>query len=66
MEDLARESGCAIVFTYHTPAPDAQYPIQFDQSFGVLDWILNNGNRYGLKTDKYVLAGDSVDGVYKT
>ncbi|KAF2429820.1 hypothetical protein EJ08DRAFT_670751 [Tothia fuscella] len=51
MEDLARESGCAIVFPYYTPAPDAQFPVQFEESFGLLEW-----------TDKYVCAGDSVGG----
>jgi acetyl esterase len=52
------------VFPYYSPAPEAQYPVQFDQSFGVLEWTLKNGKQLGLKTDRYVCAGDSVGGVY--
>lgn len=62
MEDLVRESGCAVVFPYYTPAPDAQYPVQFEETFAVLQYICANVAKHGLKTDKIALAGDSAGG----
>ncbi|KAF4971468.1 hypothetical protein FSARC_1696 [Fusarium sarcochroum] len=62
MEDFARQTGAAVVFPYYTPAPEAQYPTQFDQVYGVLEHFVNNGSKYGLKVDQFGLAGDSVGG----
>ncbi len=57
-----RQTGAAVVFPYYTPAPEAQYPTQFEQSYGVLEHIVKNGEKYRLKTDKLGIAGDSVGG----
>lgn len=62
MEDFVRKTGAAVVFPYYTPAPEAQYPTQFEQSYGVLEHVVKNGDKYKLKTDKFGLAGDSVGG----
>ncbi|KAF4951594.1 hypothetical protein FGADI_7369 [Fusarium gaditjirri] len=62
MEDFARQTGAAVVFPYYTPAPEAQYPVQFEQVYGVLDHFVNNGDKYNLKVDRFGLAGDSVGG----
>ncbi|CVL13341.1 related to lipase (lipP) [Fusarium proliferatum] len=62
MEDFARQTGAAVVFPYYTPAPEAQYPVQFEQVYGVLDHFVNNGDKYKLKVDRFGLAGDSVGG----
>ncbi|XWW99221.1 hypothetical protein V2A60_007230 [Cordyceps javanica] len=62
MEDFVRQTGAAVVFPYYTPAPEAQYPTQFEQSYGVLEYIVNNGDKHQLKTDRFGLAGDSVGG----
>ncbi|KAJ5775200.1 uncharacterized protein N7511_000211 [Penicillium nucicola] len=62
MEDLARQTGAAIVFPYYTPAPEKQYPTQFEESFAVLKYIVENGEKYHLKTETLALAGDSVGG----
>lgn len=64
MEDFARQTGAAVVFPYYTPAPEAQYPVQFEQVYGVLDHFVNNGDNYSLKVDSFGLAGDSVGGKY--
>ncbi|KAM3537761.1 hypothetical protein ARSEF1564_009316 [Beauveria bassiana] len=34
MEDFVRQTGAAVVFPYYTPAPEAQFPEQFEQSYG--------------------------------
>lgn len=65
MEDLARQTGAAVVFPYYTPAPEAQYPVQFEQVYGVLEHFVSNGDKYDLKVDRFGLAGDSVGGEYK-
>jgi acetyl esterase/lipase len=62
MEDLARQTSAAVVFPYYSPAPEKQYPTQFEQSFAVLKYIVENGEKHGLKTDTLALAGDSVGG----
>ncbi|RHZ57473.1 alpha/beta hydrolase [Aspergillus thermomutatus] len=35
MEDLARQTNAAVVFPYYTPAPEKQYPTQFEESYAV-------------------------------
>jgi acetyl esterase len=62
LRDLVRETGYAFVFPYYTPAPDAHYPTQIEESYAVLEWIAANGASKGLKTDKFAIAGDSVGG----
>lgn len=62
LEDLARRTGAAIVFPYYTPAPDKQFPFQFEQTYEVLDYIVRHGSEHQLLTDSIALAGDSVGG----
>jgi acetyl esterase len=62
VRDLVRESGLAFVFPYYTPAPEAQYPVQFEQIYTAYSWIAANGSTHGLKTDKFATIGDSVGG----
>ncbi|KAM0298234.1 hypothetical protein HYE67_001273 [Fusarium culmorum] len=62
MEDLARQTGTAVIFPYYTPAPEAQYPVQFEQVYGVLEYFVTNGDKYDIKTKQFGLAGDSVGG----
>jgi acetyl esterase len=62
MEDFVRKTGAAVVFPYYTPAPEAQYPTQFEQSYGVLEYFAKNGNKHQLDCAVFGLAGDSVGG----
>ncbi|KAI9758663.1 MAG: hypothetical protein M4579_002911 [Chaenotheca gracillima] len=62
VRDLVRESGLPIVFPYYTPAPDAQYPIQFEENYGVLKHVVEHGAEHGLNTGKIAFVGDSVGG----
>ena len=62
MQDLARQSNAAVVFPYYTPAPEAQYPKQFEQTYGVLEHMVENGPKFNLRTETFGLAGDSVGG----
>ncbi|MCJ1378256.1 hypothetical protein MMC17_001353 [Xylographa soralifera] len=62
VRDLVRESGIAMVFPYYTPAPDATYPTQFEESYAVLSHVFQHGSDFGLKTDKVALIGESAGG----
>ncbi|KKK17254.1 hypothetical protein ARAM_001832, partial [Aspergillus rambellii] len=63
MEDLARQTNAAVVFPSYTPAPEAQYPTQFEECFAVmLKHIMGNGEKLNIKSDTVTLAGDSVGG----
>ncbi|KAF5678681.1 lipase [Fusarium heterosporum] len=62
MEDFVRQTGAAVIFPYYTPAPEAQYPVQFEQAYGVLEHFVTNSDKYNLKVDSFGLAGDSVGG----
>jgi len=60
VRDLVRETGLAFVFIYYTPAPDAQFPVQFEEAYAVIEYIGKHGAEKGLKTDRFGIAGDSV------
>lgn len=62
LEDLARRTGAAIVFPYYTPAPDKQFPFQFEQTYEVLEYIVSRGDEHNLLVHSIALAGDSVGG----
>jgi acetyl esterase len=64
VRDLVRQTGCAIVFPYYTPAPEAKFPHQFEEAYGCVEYFVKNGSKYGLLTDKVAFAGDSVGGEY--
>lgn len=62
MEDLTRRTGAAVVFPQFTPAPDKQYPTQFEESYAVLKYIVDQAPRFQLTPDRIALAGDSAGG----
>ncbi|OJD32907.1 esterase [Diplodia corticola] len=62
VSDLVREAGCAVAFPYYSPAPEAQFPQQFDEAYAAVEYYVKNGAKHGLKTDKIAFAGDSAGG----
>ena len=62
MEDIVNQTGAAVVFPYYTPAPEQQYPVQLEQIFGVLEYVIDNSQRLKLDSHRFGLAGDSVGG----
>ncbi|KAJ5221415.1 uncharacterized protein N7469_010302 [Penicillium citrinum] len=62
LEDLARRTGTVIVFPYYTPAPDKQFPFQFEQVYEVLDYMVRHGGDHNLLVQSIALAGDSAGG----
>lgn len=64
MEDLSRQTGAAVIFPHFSPAPEKQYPSQFEESFAVLKYMVEHGNMHGLKTETMSFAGDSAGGKF--
>ncbi|GME22377.1 Alpha/beta hydrolase fold-3 [Neofusicoccum parvum] len=62
VSDLVRQTGSAFAFPYYTPAPEAQFPQQFDEAYAAVEYFVKEGEKYGLKTDKIAFAGDSAGG----
>ncbi|GFF34195.1 vegetative specific protein H5 [Aspergillus udagawae] len=62
LEDSARRTGAAIVFPCYTPAPEKQFPFQFEQTYEVLDYMVRHGSERNLIARSIALAGDSVGG----
>ncbi|KAF7623936.1 vegetative specific protein H5 [Aspergillus flavus] len=62
LEDLARGTGAAIVFPQYTPAPEKQFPFQFEQTYEVLDYLVRHGSERNLIVQSIALAGDSAGG----
>ncbi|KAL9097444.1 MAG: hypothetical protein Q9165_000340 [Trypethelium subeluteriae] len=59
---LALLSGCALVFPEYTLAPDAQFPVQNEQCFTVIQYFSQQGASHGLRTDAFGLVADTAGG----
>ena len=52
-----------MVFPYYTPAPEKQFPFQFEQTYEVLDYMIRHGRERNLLVGSITLAGDSAGGM---
>lgn len=52
----------AVISPNYSHSPEVQYPIAFDQIYGVLDFISNHPDELNIQNHKIVIAGDSVGG----
>lgn len=59
---IANGANAAIVFVNYSYAPQAQYPVQNQQAYKVLQWVAAQGHAHGLDPEKIAVAGDSVGG----
>ncbi len=59
--ELAAAAGAVTVFVDYLPAPEAQYPVQNEQAYATLEWIIRTGGDLG-DTSRIALVGDSVGG----
>jgi acetyl esterase/lipase len=62
VREMAVGIGSAVVFVEYTPAPDAHYPVQIEQSYAVARWVTKEGSSEGLDGSRMAVAGDSVGG----
>jgi len=60
--ELASAAHAVVVFVDYTPAPDAQYPVQNEQAYTALQWVVANAAGLGADPARVALAGDSAGG----
>lgn len=65
-DNLIRKIACgakaAVVFVNYTPAPEAKFPTQLEESYAVLKYISEHGSAMHLDTSRIAIVGDSVGG----
>ncbi|MBB3125681.1 acetyl esterase [Paenibacillus rhizosphaerae] len=62
IRELAVGAEACVVFPNYSLSPEAKYPTAIEEIYAVLTWIAENGEAYGLDTDRLTVAGDSVGG----
>lgn len=62
VRELANAARAVVVFVDYTPAPEAHYPVQNEQAYTALDWVVANAGRIGVDPARVGLFGDSVGG----
>jgi acetyl esterase len=60
--ELANAAGAIVVFVKYTPAPEAQYPTQNEETYAVFEWLARNAAEIGADPARVALVGDSVGG----
>jgi len=60
--ELAVASRAAVAFIEYTLAPEAKYPVQIEQCYGVARWVTEHGDTHGLDSSRIAVAGDSAGG----
>lgn len=62
VRELAARTGAAVIFVDYTPSPEAQYPVQLEQGYAVLEHIGELAEDFRLDAGRIAVAGDSVGG----
>ncbi|MFP7478853.1 alpha/beta hydrolase [Terribacillus saccharophilus] len=62
IRSLAVDSESVVVFPNYSLSPEVRYPVAIEEIYATLEWIAENGEEYGIDTDKITAAGDSVGG----
>jgi acetyl esterase len=59
---LAVGANAVVAFVEYSRAPEAKYPAQNEQSYAVVQWIIEQGTSGGFDTTRIAVAGDSAGG----
>jgi acetyl esterase/lipase len=62
VRELAIGSGAAIVFVDYSPAPEAPYPVQNEQTYAVLQYVAENATKLNFDPYRIAVAGDCAGG----
>lgn len=62
VRDLALRTGYPVIFPEYTLAPEAQFPLQHNQTYDSLKWLTENGETLGLQGPNFTIVGDSAGG----
>lgn len=59
---IVEGSGVIIVAVDYRLAPEHPYPAGLEDSYAVLQWAVDNGEKYGIDTDRLGVLGESAGG----
>jgi acetyl esterase/lipase len=62
LRELAAGAGATIIFVEYTLAPEARYPVQNEQAYAVLHYIVQNATELNLDPYRIAIAGDCAGG----
>ncbi|MFY1688466.1 alpha/beta hydrolase [Plantactinospora sp. WMMB782] len=62
IRELAVQANAAIVFPEYSRSPEARFPIAVEECYAVAQWLLDQGDDYGLDPTRLAIAGDSSGG----
>ncbi|MCP5493120.1 MAG: alpha/beta hydrolase [Leptospiraceae bacterium] len=63
---LCKQSGCIIISVDYRLSPENKFPVAFEDSFAAYQWVVANGKKYSIDTNKIGVAGDSAGGCIAT
>ena len=59
---LAVEAGCVVVSVDYRLAPEAKFPVPFDDCYAATEWIVQNSASINADPNKLAVGGDSAGG----
>ncbi|MFM0074529.1 alpha/beta hydrolase [Paraburkholderia sediminicola] len=59
---LAAEAGAAVVFVDYTRAPEARYPMQNEEAYAALTYVVEHAHALGIDGRSIAVAGDGAGG----
>ncbi|WEK56257.1 MAG: alpha/beta hydrolase [Candidatus Cohnella colombiensis] len=62
IRELVVRSNSVVVFVNYSLSPEAKYPTALEEIYAALQWVADNGRKYGMDPKKIIVAGDSVGG----
>ncbi|AEI40585.1 alpha/beta hydrolase [Paenibacillus mucilaginosus] len=62
IRELAVGAEACIIFPNYSLSPEEKYPTAIEEIYTVLQWAAENGEAFGLDTERLTVAGDSVGG----
>jgi len=62
VRELAAGAGATVIFVDYTLAPEARYPVQNEQAYAVLHYIVQNAPKLNLDASRIAIAGDCAGG----
>lgn len=62
IRDFVEASGCVVVAPDYTNSMTAPYPAALNDCYLALEWLKDNGKRYGMRSDQIFVGGDSAGG----
>ncbi len=62
VRELTIRSNSVVVFVNYSLSPEAKYPTALEEIYAALQWVADNGRKYGMDPKKIIAAGDSVGG----